>query len=451
MCCAGGSEEAAAGPAAAPDGRTVHAGVQCDGCGAAPLLGVRHRSLRRPNYDLCGRCAARPDAEQRDGPFERSGLDPTSSAHGGGGGGGSQAAGGGAEQQQQQPELPAAPWWVDASRRQGKGVGGGGGRGGGGAAQPAASRPPTPLQEALLSWVWAYFTGGHAASREMHSGAAPAGGGGGGPCACRVALTGMPPLYFQHAGHSRTIVGIERWAAPAARGGGGEEEEEAGGGARGPKRSRRSPPGEAGEEVGGGAEPFDARRWVYRLLILDPSTSPEELADSLRHVVRAAAALARPSAALSLRACVKAPRGGVVCFCAQARRGVAAAGQARRAHAARARVPAALRRAARAALCARRRGQGGARRRAAAARSAQRRRCPATCLLTESLSLSPDRVVLQQHVSTLASLPARGKKRMIRKVRPWQRRESSTRAADRRASLRRWRSPGLPRQRHLAQ
>jgi len=39
--------------------RDVHYGVTCDGCGVAPIKGVRFKCLVCPNYDLCGPCEAK--------------------------------------------------------------------------------------------------------------------------------------------------------------------------------------------------------------------------------------------------------------------------------------------------------------------------------------------------------------------------------------------------------
>ncbi|KAK9805023.1 hypothetical protein WJX73_003581 [Symbiochloris irregularis] len=65
---------------------------------------------------------------------------------------------------------------------------------------------------ALLQWVWGYFSGNrsHAATPTLTSLSAAQ------PSTRRspVGLSGKPPLYFQHQGHSRTIVGIERESAP---------------------------------------------------------------------------------------------------------------------------------------------------------------------------------------------------------------------------------------------
>lgn len=44
------------GVASTPASMAVHDGVSCDGCGVAPLRGVRYRCAFCPNYDLCARC-----------------------------------------------------------------------------------------------------------------------------------------------------------------------------------------------------------------------------------------------------------------------------------------------------------------------------------------------------------------------------------------------------------
>ena len=71
----------------------------------------------------------------------------------------------------------------------------------------------------LMQWCWNYFTD------EGHSGAGPpveTRGGeprGGGLCGDPVVVSRKPPLYIQHEGHSRTLVGVElrqpRPGAPA--------------------------------------------------------------------------------------------------------------------------------------------------------------------------------------------------------------------------------------------
>merc|ERR1719273_3062614 len=43
-----------------PD-RPVHRGVTCDGCDASPIVGVRYKSVRRADYDLCEACEVNHD------------------------------------------------------------------------------------------------------------------------------------------------------------------------------------------------------------------------------------------------------------------------------------------------------------------------------------------------------------------------------------------------------
>jgi len=50
---------AAAGDTAAAAANTVHLGVICDGCNAAPIVGRRFKCLQCPDYDLCEACHAR--------------------------------------------------------------------------------------------------------------------------------------------------------------------------------------------------------------------------------------------------------------------------------------------------------------------------------------------------------------------------------------------------------
>ncbi|KAK9816663.1 hypothetical protein WJX72_003439 [[Myrmecia] bisecta] len=57
-----------------------------------------------------------------------------------------------------------------------------------------------PISEAILSWVWAYFT-------EEGGQSIRAPGQEGGPM---VTFAGRPPLFLQHQGHSRTIAGVVR-------------------------------------------------------------------------------------------------------------------------------------------------------------------------------------------------------------------------------------------------
>ncbi|EFJ45715.1 hypothetical protein VOLCADRAFT_63303 [Volvox carteri f. nagariensis] len=95
-------------------------------------------------------------------------------------------------------------------------------------AQAAASA--AHLHQPLMDWVWRYFAGQHEPTRKIGvtaaaSAAAPQGVSCSAPSpvlssSSSVIVTGMPPLYFQHEGHSRTIIGIERRRQHRVGGGG---------------------------------------------------------------------------------------------------------------------------------------------------------------------------------------------------------------------------------------
>lgn len=50
------------------DGTLLHQGVTCDICGSCPLVGVRHHSTIKRDFDVCSRCITSPAAEQA-GPY----------------------------------------------------------------------------------------------------------------------------------------------------------------------------------------------------------------------------------------------------------------------------------------------------------------------------------------------------------------------------------------------
>eukprot|EP00798_Chlamydomonas_sp_ICE-L_P005802 gene5802-6086_t len=170
------SHPAGLGSATAPcarleDGRAVHLNAQCDGCGCQPIVGVRYHSLSLANYDLCPGCKAKPEAAAA-APYQAVGEEASSKA---------------------KPEAAAA------------------------ALQPTGLQQQQQQQQQqmhwpLVKWVWDYFTGQHAPTKHMAE-----------PCSTSPSLvssqpvtcTQLPPLYFQHEGHSRTIIGIERKPLPA--------------------------------------------------------------------------------------------------------------------------------------------------------------------------------------------------------------------------------------------
>ncbi len=140
----------------------------------------------------------------------------------------------------------------------------------------------------LVRWVWEYFSGAHRPTAHMavrRSGDGTPAAASSGPAA--VQRTGLPPLYFQHDGHSRTIVGIERRPTKAAAAASGEGKgaaasaEDVARAAHFFSRKRSQP--EAEERQRSSAEPkaFDDGNFTYTLLILDPSTSSADLSEAL--------------------------------------------------------------------------------------------------------------------------------------------------------------------------
>lgn len=259
------------GPCHAP----THHGVECDGCGVSPVVGIRHQSQSRSNYDLCSTCVAQPALAGAAAPFLQI-PHPLEWAQ--------------LREQAQHAQRPQhAQGMYGASTTAGISSTAGGRS----ASTAAPSSPATPgrafsssgpeqkrhVHGPLVDWVWAYFSGQHAATRHMHShaqarqscqgqaqnrqqqdafsvlmasaGHSSAGGtsntdssctdrgncsavaaiGSGRPvgqqsekpagqhAAGPVVLSGMPPLYFQHEGHSRTVIGVERRRVKSKDGG----------------------------------------------------------------------------------------------------------------------------------------------------------------------------------------------------------------------------------------
>lgn len=252
--------------AASGSGASVHAGVRCDLCGMVPIVGTRHRSLSVPDFDVCDACITTPAALAAV-PFESSGgsgsgaaggpvtsrtdgVDPIAS--GTDGGALPAPAGSGADAAAAAESSNGAAAAPDA------------------APSPAMAAAAAHIHAPLIRWVWRYFSGddhpsdpalaapslpsassaaagvaplrdaGGAPSTSAVAGAGPsaaagassfvataagtslfvatAAGAGQGPLClslssrgcCAATATNRPPLYFQHEGHSRTIIGIER-------------------------------------------------------------------------------------------------------------------------------------------------------------------------------------------------------------------------------------------------
>lgn len=66
----------------------THVGVYCDGCGTSPIVGLRHKSIGRPNFNLCAKCFADPSKTEEGEDFLHCILywEPSDARHGGGSG-----------------------------------------------------------------------------------------------------------------------------------------------------------------------------------------------------------------------------------------------------------------------------------------------------------------------------------------------------------------------------
>ena len=147
-------------------------------------------------------------------------------------------------------------------------------------------------------------SGGGVSGGSGGSGSGGGGGSGSGPVTC----TRLSPLYFQHDGHSRTIIGIERRPDPAAAaardvaqaarffstaGSGGWQGGDGGQGGSGhpasataSMRKRPLPT----REIGGSA----ADGFVYTLLVLDPGLPTSSLWEAVRYSEGRAGLATRP-------------------------------------------------------------------------------------------------------------------------------------------------------------
>lgn len=129
----------------------THIGVECDNCGMHPVTGPCFVSCSRRNYDLCSGCHTHPGARSAD-PFQRR-----------------------------------------LGRKQVTPSGGG-----------ARGNHDNRNGSNVLKWVWDYFAedGACAAAIHLHDATSNKNRN-------SVVRSSKPPLYFQHDGHSRTIIGIE--------------------------------------------------------------------------------------------------------------------------------------------------------------------------------------------------------------------------------------------------
>jgi hypothetical protein len=267
-------------------GPTIHQDVGCDLCGASPIVGVRYKSYNTPNFDVCSTCS-QSQAAQQHAPFFESGS-AGSTANG------SNSASAGRAQQ------PAAAAAAAMSGQPGsRSSGSWSGRGQGGASSSSGQgrnkrfkqlsaderRLGADRHQALAEWIWAYFSspgfqGVPAAAAQQGSQAAgQVGSSRSAPDPVNafnrlqeaqrpttVVMSGKPPLYFQHEGHSRTVVGIERTLPAAPQ-----------------QHQQRQGPGSANSNGGPGGVAAAAAGPEYTLIVLDPGMSEREVLSSLRY------------------------------------------------------------------------------------------------------------------------------------------------------------------------
>ncbi|KAJ7547802.1 hypothetical protein O6H91_08G105000 [Diphasiastrum complanatum] len=139
----------------------VHWNVQCDNCGVYPIHGPRFKSTNREDYDLCALCVSHQSNSLGMKEFHSDYV---------------------------RIEKPAeASGWIGGKGSDRNESG------------PHKKSKSGSSHQQLVDWVWQYFTTSNALNSPNtvdHP---------------TLSLTkGKRPLYFQHQGHSRTIVGIQR-------------------------------------------------------------------------------------------------------------------------------------------------------------------------------------------------------------------------------------------------
>ncbi|GBG69048.1 hypothetical protein CBR_g3746 [Chara braunii] len=187
-----------------PKTQAVHTSVYCDGCGMNPLTGPRFKSILQKNFDLCLGCWEVLDTIGEDHMFGRRSD----------------------YLRIERPSGKREAWPGKKGKKCGNCCEGralpGTNPGSASKLMPEGTNPRTttggliagddPIHMTLVEWVWQYFTEGRKgcgrglASDSHGKSASTYDRFMGSP----VMMTNKPPLYFQHQGHSRTIVGIER-------------------------------------------------------------------------------------------------------------------------------------------------------------------------------------------------------------------------------------------------
>ena len=169
------AEEGPSDPRKNSEARELHEGIQCDVCGSFPIYGERFTSRVLPNYDVCSHCLENtPEIKAAAGPFSRVSV-------------------GGM----------AGPWstFSDNNNRR--------------------KTECSPAGKSLCHWVWEYFSQVDSGSSEdiitkpsalpfpsaspnLHLSRSGPG------WMVETRYTCLCPLYLQHEGHSRTIIGAEK-------------------------------------------------------------------------------------------------------------------------------------------------------------------------------------------------------------------------------------------------
>ncbi|KAL3161056.1 hypothetical protein ABBQ38_009439 [Trebouxia sp. C0009 RCD-2024] len=231
------------------DGEEVHMGVACDGCGVCPIVGPRYNSQVVINHDLCDQCHALPDSDSvapfrrvqnQSAPHSKSGVttDPKLADR---------------NQQGTLPHLRLMEWvwnyFVDSSTESDTQHDKSSTRAGAVHAQPSKQDSGSSHwrgQEEDQSRKQ-QRTDGHKQQTAPSSSPSPS-------SRHVIIKTGKPPLYFQHEGHSRTIIGIERYKPTQGR-------------------AKR----QADSNATSGNEGY-----LYNLLLLDPSHKTKDLVAALK-------------------------------------------------------------------------------------------------------------------------------------------------------------------------
>jgi len=212
----------------------VHDGIECDACGTFPIQGERFKSQVLPNYDVCSPCLdTNTEIKAAAGPFSRlPGSLPGNFS-------------------EQMPKQTDETSYAEAVKRKESGaaastsayasgapVGGKSGKSLSASDNSHRKTECSPAGKSLYHWVWDYFSQGDLAAVSEDPGFVDRGEDSSGttkPIASTPTAIPLPrapsnlhlsrgghgrtvetrftclcPLYLQHEGHSRTIIGAEK-------------------------------------------------------------------------------------------------------------------------------------------------------------------------------------------------------------------------------------------------